>query len=513
MPPVQAPTKPVVSADPSIVVIFGASGDLASRKLLPALYEMDHLGFLPKATRIIGVARRDKSDDEWREELRASAAEHATNFDAAAWQSFAQRVFYHAADATKPEDYAGIAQRLKTIDPNDETKGNILFFLSVAPALYAPITRAVGASEMVVEGRRWCTLDPANRSWQRVVIEKPFGHDAASAAELNRELAQVFDETAIFRIDHYLAKDVVQSTQVLRFANTIFEPVWNHRYIDHVQISACETLGVEDRVAFYDQTGALRDMIQSHLMQVFAFIAMEPPARMAAQDIQAEKLKVVRSIRPVGASEVTESCAFGQYGGGPDCTPYVDLPGVAKGSTTETYAAIRLEVDNWRWAGTPFYFRSGKRLAEKRTEVVVQFKAPAADLFRGVPHPQGRVSGNRLILRIAPQEGARLTFASKVPGQGIQIRPTHMDVDFQKEFGSETVEAYGPLFIDAMRGDQTLFKHRLEVEGAWDAVMPYLDGRSAAARVGIASNYAPASWGPACAEALMARDGRAWNTD
>lgn len=500
-------------ADPCIVVIFGASGDLTGRKLIPSLYEMAQLGYLPKETRIVGVARRPKTDDEWRTELSASVKDHASNYTDAAWTEFAKRVFYHAGDATKPEDFPGLKERLTAIDPSGSTRGNILFFLSVAPNLYAPITRAVGASELVVEGRHWCTLDPANRSWQRVVIEKPFGHDAASAAELNRELAQVFDETSIFRIDHYLAKGVVQSTNVLRFGNTIFEPVWNHRYIDHVQISACETLGVDDRVAFYDQTGALRDMIQSHLMQVFAFIAMEPPARMAAQDIQNEKLKIVRSIRPVKPADVLSSCAFGQYAGGADSPAYVDLPGVAKGSTTETFAAIRVEVDNWRWAGTPFYFRSGKRLKEKRTEVVVQFKRPAADLFRGVPHPEGRVSGNRLILRIAPEEGARLTFASKVPGQAMQIKPVHMDVDFQKEFGAETVEAYGPLFIDAMRGDQTLFKHRLEVEGAWDAVMPYLNGDSAEARKGIASNYAPGSWGPASADQLMAQDGRAWNTD
>ncbi len=499
--------------DPCVLVIFGASGDLTARKLIPALYEMRAVGALPSSFRVLGVSRRPKTDDAWRDELAVSAREHAKRFDAGVWREFAKCIHYFAGDAARPEMYDGLRERLAQLDTDGGTRGNRLFYLSVAPELYESIVQRIDEAELVTEGKRWCSIDPSARSWQRIIIEKPFGHDEASAASLNRSLGRVFEEEAIYRIDHYLGKEVVQAMLVLRFANTMFEPIWNHRYIDHVQISASETVGVGNRTAFYDGTGAIRDMIQSHLLQIFAFVVMEPPATITADDIRAEKIKAVRAIRPTTAEDIASHAVLGQYAGDAQEGAYVDHEGVAKGSTTETFAALKLHVDNWRWAGTPFFVRSGKRLAKKRTEIVVQFKRPAANLFRGTPHTGGAVMGNRLVIEIAPFERTRLRFESKVPGTPLTIASVEMQVDFDKEFGVEPLEAYGPLLLDAMRGDQSLYKHRLEVESGWAAVMPFLGPGSMAARQGIASNYAPGSWGPAAADELMSSDGRAWHND
>jgi glucose-6-phosphate 1-dehydrogenase len=278
-------------------------------------------------------------------------------------------------------------------------------------------------------------------------------------------------------------------------------------------VTAAETVGVGNRTAFFDSTGAIRDMIQSHLLQIFAFVAMEPPTAITAEDIRAEKIKAVRAIRPTTPETVVTHGVLGQYGKSADEGAYVDLPGVAKGSTTETYAAIKLHVDNWRWAGTPFYFRTGKHMAKKCTEIVVQFKPPAANLFLGIPHQSGKVLGNRLVIEIAPFQQTRLRFESKVPGTPLSIASVEMQADFDKQFGVEALEAYGPLLIDAMRGDQSLYKHRIEVESGWAAVMPFLDSSSATIRKSIASNYAPGSWGPAAADEMMSRDGRAWHNE
>jgi glucose-6-phosphate 1-dehydrogenase len=509
----------VRNPDPCVLVIFGASGDLTARKLIPALYEMRCTGALPAAFKVLGVSRRAKSDDAWRDELAVSAREHANNFDDAKWREFASCVHYFAGDAAQPEMYGPLKARLAQLDEAAGTRGNRLFYLSVAPELYEAIVQRIDEAELVTEGKKWCSIDRAARSWQRIIIEKPFGHDEASAASLNRSLGRVFEEEAIYRIDHYLGKEVVQAMLVLRFANTMFEPIWNHRYIDHVQITASETVGVGNRTAFYDKTGAIRDMIQSHLLQIFAFVAMEPPTAITADDIRAEKIKAVRAIRPTVDEEIASHAVLGQYAGDGQEGAYAALDGVAKGSTTETFAALKLHVDNWRWAGTPFYVRTGKRMARKRTEIVVQFKAPAANLFRATPHTSGEVRGNRLVIEIAPSERTRLRFESKVPGTPLSIGSVEMQVDFDKEFGVEPLEAYGPLLVDAMRGDQSLYKHRLEVEGGWAAVMPFLAaGASAGAganaiRKGIASNYAPGSWGPAGADEMMRRDGRAWHND
>ena len=505
-----------MNADPSVVVIFGASGDLTHRKLIPALYEMFCRGLLPDATCVLGTARRPKTDEEWRSELLPWVRDHAVGFEESSWSEFSQRIHYHAGDATESSDFSELTTRIQELDAQYECTGNTLFFLSVAPTLYRPIVECIGASGLITEGRRWCSLDRDTRSWQRVIVEKPFGNDGESAASLNRVLGRVFEEESIYRIDHYLGKEVVQGILAFRFANTIFEPIWNHTYVDHVQITAAETVGVEDRVNFYDETGAIRDMIQSHLFQILAFVSMEPPTLYSAEHVRSEKIKVIEALRIPEEDQLADYCSLGQYGPGvDDSSGYAELEGVRDDSTTETFAALAFFIDNWRWTGTPFVLRSGKRLARKLTEVVIQFKPPAANLFRELPEfKQGRhLMPNRIVMEIAPRESIRVRFECKEPGLEFQLDTIDMDSDFQREFKSEPVEAYGPLIIEAMRGDQTLFKHRMEVEGAWRAVMPFLDERSERLRAGIRGNYAPGSWGPPSSDALMARYGTEWNNE
>jgi glucose-6-phosphate 1-dehydrogenase len=498
--------------DPCVIVIFGASGDLTARKLVPALYEQACAGELPAKTAIVGVSRSKYTDEQFRDRLGDAARVHAVGFDESRWRAFAARIFYHPAAADDAGQMGEVALRIDRIAREADIPGNLLFYLSVAPFLYQPIVAAIDRAGLVTEGRRWCAVDRDDSVWQRIVVEKPLGHDSASARELNRALGRVFEEDAIYRIDHYLGKEMVQGLLVFRFANAIFEPIWNHQYIDHVQITAAETVGVEDRVSFYDQTGAVRDMIQSHLLQVLSLVAMEPPTGYAAHYVRQEKIKAIDAIVDISPDALAEHAALGQFGGGADTRAYADLPGVAAGSRTETYAAMLVRFDNWRWAGTPFYLRTGKRMAAKRTEVVVEFKPPAADLFRraGMERAAGR-HANRFVITIAPDNRVSLQFEGKVPGgAGTVLAPVALEVDYADYFDSPVNEAYGPLLVDVMCGDQTLFKHRYEVEGAWRAVMPLLDETSQPLRRGIVGNYDPGSWGPACADELLAREGRAW---
>jgi glucose-6-phosphate 1-dehydrogenase len=496
--------------DPCVIVIVGASGDLTSRKLIPALYEMAQTGALPAATCLLGVSRSPMSDEAWREKLAPWAREHAKGFDEKAWGEFARRIFYHAADAADPQAYPGLSQRIDSLNEQFKSSGNILFYLSVAPSLYEPIIGALEVSGLVREGRRWCSLDRGHAVWQRIIVEKPFGHDDASAASLNRALGRAFEEEAIYRIDHYLGKELVQNLLVMRFANGIFEPIWNHRYIDHVQITAAETVGVGTRAKFYDEAGAIRDMIQSHLLQVLALVAMEPPSNYSAHHIRQEKIKAIDAIKTTPLDRLHEYGVLGQYAGDEKEPAFHELEGVRQNTTTETFAALVLRFDNWRWAGTPFYLRSGKRLAAKRTEIVVQFKQPPANLFKDLLGGQARPP-NQIIIEIAPRESVLLRFEGKVPGSGVKLDSVTMEFDYAKRFKSEPVEAYGPLILDAMRGDQTLFKHRYEVESSWAAMMPFLGPESASIRKGIHGNYKPGTWGPKAADELIGRFGRAWH--
>jgi glucose-6-phosphate 1-dehydrogenase len=495
--------------DPCVLVIFGASGDLTSRKIVPALYEMATEGGLPEATCVLGVSRTEMSDESWCEKLEPWAREHAKGFDPATWETFARRVHYLPGSATDPDLYRRLAQRLETLCGTHACGGNILFYLAVAPSLAEPIVERIDQSGLVLEGRRWCSLDPDAMPWQRIIVEKPFGREIESARSLNRALGRVFEEDAIYRIDHYLGKELVQSLLVFRFANTIFEPLWNQQYIDHVQITAAETVGAGSRAGYYDGVGAVRDMIQSHLLQVVALVAMEPPTSFRHHHIRQEKIKIIDAIEPLPLDRLGDVAALGQYGGDGREPAYHLSDGVDPVTTTETYVAAVFHFDNWRWAGTPFYVRTGKRMAAKRTEIVIQFKQPPARLFEHLA-PGGRPA-NQIIIEIAPRGGVSLRFEGKVPGYGTHLDTVAMDFEYARRFGSEPVEAYGPRILDAMRGDQTLFQHRYEVEGAWRAVMPLLGPPSESIRRDIQANYEPGTWGPACADQLLAAHGRTWH--
>lgn len=523
---------PSISAEPCVIVIFGASGDLTHRKLIPSLYDLFRQGVLPRGTQVIGVSRTPMSDDAFREKLLPSVQKYSGGYDAEVWRRFAPSVFYQPGDAAQLTPEGPIASRIMQVAKSAgilKAGGmggmpNVLFYLSVSPNLYEPIIDAIGGSGLVTEGKRWCSLNPSDSSWQRIIVEKPFGVDLASAASLNRALGRVFEEEQTFRIDHYLGKELVQNILVMRFANSIFEPLWNRAYVDHVQVTATETVGVGSRAGNYYDTpagGALRDMVQSHLLQVLALVAMEPPSVYDAGAIMREKIKLFNAANIVSAEQAPAYGVFGRYGAGSDPAKdpaYVNEAGVVADHRTETFAAIKVEFDNWRWNGVPFYLRSGKKMAGKLTEVVVTFKKPPTHLFRGVESgfgPDGlKRPANRIVINIAPSEGISLRIDGKVPGGaaggagGFVIASAKLDMDYQQTFGGEPIEAYGPLILDAIRGDRTLYKHRDEVESSWRIVEPFL--ASHAVR-GSIQEYEPGSWGPPASDALLARDGRQWH--
>lgn len=498
------------------MIIFGASGDLTKRKLVPALYDLYVTGQLPEQFGVLGISRSAFTDDAFGDHLREPAKEFAQKFDNRTWDGFARCLHYHAGDSTDAAAYAGIQARVAEVSQKLDTGQNLLLYLSMAPHLYDPTIEQIGAQGMVTEGKRWCSLDRDTRPWQRIVVEKPFGNNPESAAHLNRVLGRVFEEESIYRIDHYLGKETVQNLLVFRFANTIFEPIWNRNYIDHVQVTAAETVGVEGRGGYYDSPsgGAMRDMIQSHLVQVMALVAMEPPVSMRADDIRTEKFKILSAARETGGDDVPRVAVRGQYGpgeaGGEQLPGYREEEGVASESATDTYAALQVMIDTWRWEGVPFYLRSGKRMPRKTTEIVVYFKPTPHCLFREQTRGADCLPPNQIVINVQPDEGIRLRFEGKVPGMGMKIKDVVMEFDYVEQFHAEPPQAYATLLQDVMRGDQTLFKHRDEVEHAWRIVQPVLDYWASHSPKGM-PNYAAGSWGPGESDAMMARDGRHWH--
>jgi glucose-6-phosphate 1-dehydrogenase len=490
------------AVDPCAVVLFGASGDLAKRKVLPALYDLASHKSLGERYAIVGFARTGMTD----ESFRSSAGEAARTIsevgpiDAEKWGKFASNLYYNTGEYGDPQAYKQLAQRLAELELEKKLGGNRLFYLSTPPEVYPSIVEQLGKAGLA---------RPENgRSWVRIIIEKPFGRDLGSAKELNSIVLNVFDEQQVYRIDHYLGKDTVQNMLVLRFGNGIFEPLWNRNYVDHVEITAAETLGVERRGGFYETAGALRDMIQSHVLQLTSLVSVEPPASFDATAVRNEKLKVLQSIRPFDLEMVAQSVVRGQYAAGEingSAVPgYRDEHGVSPNSRTETFVAAKLLIDNWRWAGVPFYLRTGKRLAKRTTEVAIQFKRAPHIVFRG-----REAEPNRLVLNIQPEEGISISFGAKRPGTEMNIGNVNMNFSYLEGFGVSTRSAYATLLNDCLRGDATLFDRGDSVEAAWALVDPILDVWSAA-KTATVPLYPAGSWGPREADLLLERDGRKW---
>jgi glucose-6-phosphate 1-dehydrogenase len=515
--PLRAGMRLEPTAPPCAMVIFGATGDLTRRKLLPALYRLAQQRLVPSEFAILGTARQQHSDDEFRAAMKAAITEFGPDdsLDENAWQSFAQRIFYVAGDFNDAELYGKLKIKLEEVDKEYDTDGNRIFYLATAPDNFGLIAKQLGEAGIARPRSAKATAKAgvkgkaaAKKPWTRIIVEKPFGRDLESARGLNKTLAAVFDESQIYRIDHYLGKETVQNLLVFRFANSIFEPLWNRQYIDHIQITNAETIGVEGRGGYYETAGALRDMIQNHVFQVTSLIAMEPPASLSANGVRDEKIKAMQSVRPfVGG--IDEFVARGQYGAGTvlgDTVPgYREEPGVDSNSSTETFAALKLSFDNWRWSGVPFYIRSGKRLQKQVTEIAIQFKEVPHRLFDASDSP---LQPNVLVIRIQPNEGISLRFGAKLPGQALRIRSVNMDFRYGSSFGVKPPEAYERLLLDCMLGDSTLYARRDMVERGWEIVTPILEAwKKPAADF---PNYESGSWGPQAAFELIERDGRDW---
>jgi glucose-6-phosphate 1-dehydrogenase len=480
--------------DACILVIFGASGDLTKRKLFPALYSLAYRGLLPKNFAVVGVSRTEETDDEFRDRMKESVQEFGRDpFRDDVWEPLAEGMRYVAMDFADEHRENTLAQTLTELDEERGTRGNRVYYLAIPPGAFETVVSAVGERRSA-EG------------WTRLIIEKPFGHDLASALELQKMIEQHFEESEVFRIDHYLGKETVQNVLALRFANGIFEPIWNRQFVDHVEITVAETLGIEGRADYYEHAGAIRDIFQNHMLQLVAITAMEPPIDFTADSVRNEKVKVLRSMHTPGPKSVVR----GQYGRGyiegEEVPAYREEEGVEPASMTETYVAAKLYVDNWRWADTPFYVRTGKRLARRETTIAIQFKR--------APHPPfeemsaERLKPDVLIVHVQPDEGVSLAIGVKVPGQGMTIRTVHMDFLYGGAFRMGLPEAYERLILDAMLGDATLFTRIDEVEEQWKLV----DSMVAAwSRDRPAfPNYAAGTWGPAAADELIERDGREW---
>ncbi len=492
--------------DSCVLIIFGASGDLTRRKLVPALWSMFQGRVLPEPFAVIGVARSEMTNEQFRARMREAITDFARVQPPSekVWDRFAQALFYYAGDPADPALYDGLGRHLAKVEQDRGTGGNRLFYLAMPPSIYPTVVTRLGAAGL----NRQPESGPG---WVRIIIEKPFGRDLASSHALNQVVTSVFAEDQVYRIDHYLGKETVQNILVFRWANGIFEPLWNRNHVDHVQITVGESIGVENRGAYYEEAGALRDMIQNHLLQLLCLVAMEPPVTFDAGPVRDEKTKVMQALRPIAADEVDRLAVRGQYGpgfvDGQRVVGYRQEKGVSAESIAETYAALRLEVDNWRWAGVPFYLRTGKRLAKRASEIAVQFTRSPHLVFRR--NPEILAEPNLLVLRIQPDEGMSLSFGAKLPGPDLRIRPVEMDFDYGRTFGGEPPEAYERLLLDAMKGDPTLYARGEWVDLAWELLTPVLEAWA----VGDPKkfpNYEAGSWGPTEADSLIERAGRRW---
>jgi glucose-6-phosphate 1-dehydrogenase len=495
----------VPPAEPGTIVIFGGSGDLSKRKLVPALYQLHREGQLQPATAIVGYARTGESDETYRAEMKAAVAEFARTkpLDDATWASFASRLFFFRGDLTMPKYFADLRGRLELIEKERGLTGNRLYYLAIPPSTISAVVRNLG------EGGFAYKVDGG--PWSRVIIEKPFGKDLETARALNDEIAGVFRERQVFRIDHYLGKETTQNILVFRLGNGLFEPLWNRRYVEHVQITVAESIGVEGRGKFYEEAGILRDIIQNHVLQLLCLVAMEPPVAFDPNAVRDEKVKVLRSIQPQTPDEILRDTVRGQYGpgavAGQPVAAYRSEKDVHPMSLRETYAAWKVQVENWRWAGVPFYLRAGKRMPKRVTEIAIQFKTPPIAFFR--KSGMARQEPNTLILRIQPDEGIALKFGAKQPGATMKIDTVTMNFQYSEFFGTSQPEAYERLLMDAIHGDSTLFARRDEVEAAWELVTPVLDVWRDNAPTDH-PNYEAGTWGPEAAVALLAREGRRW---
>jgi glucose-6-phosphate 1-dehydrogenase len=493
--------------EPCSIVIFGASGDLTARKLIPAIYHLCKDKLMPPAFRVIGFARREKTDESWRQELRAALDQFSRTkpVDDKVWNDFAANIFYCVGDLTDAAAYAKLEQKLDSFK-NPQLRHNLLFYLATQPSQFGGIVEQLYKAKLLHKDK------DNSRGWQRLVIEKPFGHDLASAKALNTELTRYAHEQQVYRIDHYLGKETVQNILMFRFSNSIFERLWNRESVDHVQITVSEKLGVADRGGYYEEAGALRDMIQNHMLQVLALVSMEPPVSLEAECMRDEKVKVLKSIRPLTPADVAKQVVRGQYFAGSvagQARPgYRQETKVKPDSNVETYVALKLFIDNWRWSGVPFYLRTGKNLPMSASEVRIQFRPTPNVLFAA--QCDGKLDANALTLRLQPNEGISLRFNGKVPGMSLGVRPVRMHFSYDSEFGAYTPEAYERLLLEAVAGDATLFIRRDEVETAWQIVDSIRAGWHDQALTNR-EFYAAGTWGPIAADDLLVQSGHAWH--
>src|ERR1700716_1623318 len=488
---------------PCVMVIFGASGDLTKRKLIPALCNLASDGLLSKQFAIVGFAANDYTTETFRKMLTDEIPKYSSApIDQKLWNWFTQRIYYVKGDFNDAQAYQRLKEQIEDADKKHSTVGNKFFYLAVAPRFFSPIVKILGDC---------CLSREESGHWARVIVEKPFGHDLESARQLNQDLKKVLSEKQIYRIDHYLGKETVQNVMVFRFSNNIIEPLWNRNYVDHVQITAAETVGVEHRGGFYETAGALRDMVPNHLFQLLTMTAMEPPISFDADQVRNKQAEVLHAIQPLNPEDVLKNMVRGQYGAGTvdgeRVVGYRSEPDVAPDSNTETFVALKLLIDNWRWAGVPFYLRTGKRLAQRETEIVIQFRRTPFVLFRNTT--VRNLETNRLVIHIQPDEGISLSFGAKVPGSVMKLGMVNMEFDYSTYFGTEHSTGYERLLRDCMAGDATLFQRADMVEAGWNVIQPIIDVWHRLPARGF-PNYAAGSWGPMEAEDLLERDGRSW---